>query len=158
MIETLTMGLGAPAIPLTTPQWYLLLGTVIGVVGTVRLLLTRDLVARLIAMNVVGVGSLLILVSLGARNGPDAGGQGDSPDPVLSALVITGLVITVAFTGLGAVLIRRIEGAQDAYDAEASLALRERPGQNPADDEADGIGSGRSPGTHEDLGSGGETR
>lgn len=90
-----------------TALWYLLLGSIVAVAGTVRLLLSRDLMARLVAMNVVGVGSLLILLSLGARS------EGPAPDPVLSALVITGLVITVAFTGLGAVLIRRIEGVRD---------------------------------------------
>lgn len=83
---------------------YLLLGTVLTVAGTLRLLLVRDLLARLIAMNIVGVGSLIILLTLAAR-----GDNGAGPDPVLSALVITGLVITVAFTGFGAVLIRRIE-------------------------------------------------
>lgn len=92
--------------------WYLLLGSVVAVAGTVRLLLSRDLMARLVAMNVVGIGSLLILLSLGARS------EGAAPDPVLSALVITGLVITVAFTGVGAVLIRRIEGAQDKAPPE----------------------------------------
>ena len=86
--------------------WYLAIGVVIGVAGLVSLLLGRDLVARLIALNVTGIGTLLILLALGARDDP--------VDPVLSALVITGLVITVAFTGLGAVLIRRIEGEQDA--------------------------------------------
>lgn len=92
--------------------WYLLLGSVVAVAGTVRLLLSRDLMARLVAMNVVGIGSLLVLLSLGARS------EGAAPDPVLSALVITGLVITVAFTGVGAVLIRRIEGAQDEVPPE----------------------------------------
>lgn len=84
---------------------YLLLGTVVTVIGLVRMLLVRDLMSRLVAMNVVGTGSLLILLSLAARSDPI--------DPVLSALVITGLVITVAFTGFGAVLIRRIEEQPD---------------------------------------------
>lgn len=86
----------------SAPQWYLMLGVLIAVVGLVRWLIVRDLVARLIAMNVVGGGSLLVIVALAARSAPI--------DPVLSALVITGLVITVAFTGVGAVLIRRLEG------------------------------------------------
>ncbi len=102
--------------------WYLLLGSVVAVAGTVRLLLSRDLMARLVAMNVVGIGSLLILLSLGARS------EGVVPDPVLSALVITGLVITVAFTGVGAVLIRRIEGAQDETPYERDPD-RTNPGQ-----------------------------
>ena len=84
-------------------QFYVILGTVLVVAGVVRMLLVQDLMARLVAMNVVGVGSLLILLALAARSDP--------VDPVLSALVITGLVITVAFTGVGALLIRRIESA-----------------------------------------------
>ena len=80
---------------------YLLMGTVLAVAGLVRMLLVRDPMARLVAMNLVGTGSLLILLALAARS--------EQTDPVLSALVITGLVITVAFTGFGAVLIRRIE-------------------------------------------------
>lgn len=92
-------------LPLTVPQFYVLLGIVLAVAGAVRMLLVQDLMARLVAMNVVGVGSLLLLLALAARSDP--------LDPVLSALVITGLVITVAFTGVGAILIRRIEATRD---------------------------------------------
>ncbi|WP_270239052.1 NADH-quinone oxidoreductase subunit K [Kocuria marina] len=94
---------------LTVSQFYVVLGIVLAVAGMVRMLLVQDLMARLVAMNVVGVGSLLILLALAARSDP--------LDPVLSALVITGLVITVAFTGVGAILIRRIEAARDGDGA-----------------------------------------
>lgn len=87
---------------LSGTQWYLIIGIVVAVAALVRLALAGDLVARLVALNVMGIGSLLILMALAVRSA--------GVDPVLSALVITGLVITVAFTGLGAVLIRRIEG------------------------------------------------
>ncbi|MGX0671536.1 multicomponent Na+:H+ antiporter subunit C [Kocuria marina] len=94
---------------LTVSQFYVVLGIVLAVAGMVRMLLVQDLMARLVAMNVVGVGSLLILLALAARSDP--------LDPVLSALVITGLVITVAFTGVGAILIRRIEATRDGDGA-----------------------------------------
>lgn len=84
-----------------TITWYLLIATSMTVFGMVRLLLVRDMLARLIALDVTGIGVLVTLVALAARS--------ESTDPVLQALVITGLVIAVAFTGLGAVLIRRIE-------------------------------------------------
>lgn len=118
--------------------WYLLLGSLMAVAATVRLLLSRDLMARLVAMNVVGVGSLLVLLSLGARS------EDPAPDPVLSALVITGLVITVAFTGLGAVLIRRIEGMRDAElpadsgAADSSAADSSAADSGVADSRSDG--------------------
>lgn len=89
---------------MTAVALYLALGVAVFLAGAVRLLLVRDLFARLVAMNVTGIGSLLLLLSLAARSDPI--------DPVLSALVITGLVITVAFTGMGAVLIRQIEAAE----------------------------------------------
>ncbi|MGK4218247.1 NADH-quinone oxidoreductase subunit K [Kocuria marina] len=94
---------------LTVSQFYVVLGIVLAAAGMVRMLLVQDLMARLVAMNVVGVGSLLILLALAARSDP--------LDPVLSALVITGLVITVAFTGVGAILIRRIEATRDGDGA-----------------------------------------
>ena len=90
----------------TVSQWYLGLAAVLVSAGLIRMFLVTDHVARLVAMNVLGSGTLLTLVALAARS--------TEIDPVLSALVITGLVITVAFTGGAAVLIRRIE----AFDAE----------------------------------------
>lgn len=98
MIDTLS--------DLTVSQWYLGLAAVLVSAGLIRMFLVTDHVARLVAMNVLGSGTLLTLVALAARS--------TEIDPVLSALVITGLVITVAFTGVAAVLIRRIE----AFDAE----------------------------------------
>ncbi len=86
---------------MTLIQFYLGLAVLLIVVGMVRMFLVRDRVARLVAMNVVGAGTLLILIALAARTDP--------VDPVLTALVITGLVITVAFTAVGALLISRIE-------------------------------------------------
>lgn len=86
---------------LTAIDWYLLVATVLLLGGLVRLLLVRGRVTRLVAVNVMSGGSLAFLVTLAARS--------PSIDPVFSALVITGLVITVAFTGIGAVLIRRIQ-------------------------------------------------
>lgn len=97
---------------MTTATWYLLLGVVVVTIGALRLLMVQDLVARLIALNITGSGSLMVLVSLAARSEPI--------DPVLSALVITGLVITAAFTAIASVLIRRIEDTPDLDDGEAS--------------------------------------
>ncbi|MEB0272982.1 NADH-quinone oxidoreductase subunit K, partial [Pseudomonas sp. 5B4] len=75
------------------------------VLGAVALAAARDRLARLVRMNVMGSGSLLVLVALAARS--------PAVEPLLTALVITGLVITVAFTGVGAVLVRRIEAHEE---------------------------------------------
>ena len=97
---------------MTIAAWYLCLGIVVTVTGALRLLMVQDLIARLIALNVTGAGSLMLLMALAARSNPI--------DPVISALVLTGLVITAAFTSVGAVLIRRLEDHPDIDDAEAS--------------------------------------
>ncbi len=82
-------------------QWFLLVGAFLLSLGTVRLLTARDLVVRLVALNVAGGGGLLTLVALAART--------DEPDPVPHALALTGIVITVAVTGVGLALVRRVE-------------------------------------------------
>ena len=102
---------------MSTMLWYLAIGSILVAAGAVRLLLARDRVLRLIAMNVVGAGTLVMLVALASRSDPI--------DPVLSALVITGLVITVAFTGIGAVLVRRLE--DPALEDLETLSAEEPP-------------------------------
>lgn len=88
---------------MTVLEWYLCVAAALIVLGSVRLLLARDPLVRLICLNVAGSGALLTLVVLAARTDP--------PDPVPHALVLTGIVITVAFTGVGLVLLRRTEEA-----------------------------------------------
>ncbi len=62
---------------------------------------------KLIALNIAGSGVFLFFVALAGRSDP--------PDPVLQAMVLTGIVVSVALTGLGALLIRRqmTEGGGD---------------------------------------------
>jgi multicomponent Na+:H+ antiporter subunit C len=90
----------------TRTDAYLLLGVVLAGLGTARLLLTADLIRRVIALNVASAGVLMLLVALAYRADPA------EPDPVLHALVLTGIVITVSVTALALGLVRRIETAQ----------------------------------------------
>ncbi|PMC62711.1 hypothetical protein CJ204_04255 [Corynebacterium xerosis] len=102
------------SIPVIT--WYLALGAVLFAAGLGRSMTARDRLAQIIGFNVMGLGSLVVLVAAGARAG--------APDPSLTALAITGLVITVAFTGVGVALVRAIEsGAGDG----AGPATETRP-------------------------------
>lgn len=101
-------------------EWYLCVAAALTVLGCVRLLLARDPLVRLICLNVAGSGALLSLVVLAARSDP--------PDPVPHALVLTGIVITVAFTGVGLVLLRRTEEAP-ADSAEAPPGPGEPAGE-----------------------------
>jgi multicomponent Na+:H+ antiporter subunit C len=108
----------------STLEWYLWVAAALLGLACVRLLLARDPLVRLIAINVAGSGSLLVLVTLAARTDP--------PDPVQHALVLTGIVITVAFTGVGLVLLRRIEEAAEDAAAETAGEAAGAPGEDGA--------------------------
>ncbi|MCG6659612.1 hypothetical protein HOP52_17820 [Halomonas campisalis] len=75
-------------------------GTVLFGLGLWAFALQRHLLRRLLAFNIIGTGIFLLLMSL-AREVSPAAGQG---------LVITGLVVALLGTMLGALLIRRLNG------------------------------------------------
>jgi multicomponent Na+:H+ antiporter subunit C len=96
----------------TRVEVFLLVGAALAVLGAARLLLTRDLMTRVLALNVSSAGVLMILVVLALR-----GGEPGTPDPVLHALVLTGIVITVSVTGFAVGLVRRIERHRSEGDS-----------------------------------------
>lgn len=102
---------------MTTVDLTLWLAALLVGVGVVRLLTVSDVIVRLVAMNVVGAGTLLALVGLSVRT--------EVVDAVPQALALTGIVITVAFTGVGLVLAGAV-------------------GSGEHDDDESGPGSGRA--------------
>jgi multicomponent Na+:H+ antiporter subunit C len=86
---------------MTTVELTLWLAALLIGLGVVRLLTVEDLIARLVAINVIGAGTLLALVGLSVRT--------EVVDAVPQALALTGIVITVAFTGVGLILVRVLE-------------------------------------------------
>ncbi|MDO5619616.1 NADH-quinone oxidoreductase subunit K [Kocuria sp.] len=99
------------------------LGALITAIAVLRLLTVEDLLARLIAVNVTGGGTLLVLVGLAVRATPS--------DPVPQALALTGIVITVAFTGVGLVLLKAI------HDDDAHAAPENTSPAAPTGEDAD---------------------
>jgi multicomponent Na+:H+ antiporter subunit C len=95
----------------TREELFLVVGAGLAVLGAARLLLTRDLMTRVLALNVASAGVLMILVALALR-----GGEPGNPDSVLHALVLTGIVITVSVTGFAIGLVRRIERGRAGGD------------------------------------------
>ena len=92
---------------MTRPDLFLVVGVALVLVGLVRVLFTRDLIRRVLALNVAGSGVLLLLVVVAARSDPD------TPDPVPHALALTGIVVTVSVTAVALGLVRRIEQSRD---------------------------------------------
>lgn len=79
-------------------------GVFVFVIGIVVHLTVRDLIRRIVALNVASGGVMLVLLALA-----DRGGEDTPPDPVPQALVLTGIVVMAAITGLALALARRIE-------------------------------------------------
>lgn len=75
-------------------------GCVLFFMGLAGLLFSRHLLRRLLAFNLMGSGAFLALVGLAQRGG--------TSDPVPQAMVLTGIVVSVAATGLGLALVRRL--------------------------------------------------
>lgn len=79
---------------------FALCGVALYVMGAAGVLLVHHLLRRIIACNLMGSGSFLVLVGLAQRH--------DLADPVPQAMVLTGIVVSVAATALGLALMRRL--------------------------------------------------
>lgn len=69
---------------------YLGLGVLLWLLGLHGLLRLRHSLRRIMAINLMGSGTFMVMVALASRNGHN--------DPVLQALVVTGLVVAVSAT------------------------------------------------------------
>lgn len=75
-------------------------GALICSIGVYGMLARPHLLHKVISANMMGSGIFLILIGLGNRTG-------DRPDPVPQAMVLTGIVVTVALTALGLAIMKR---------------------------------------------------
>lgn len=69
---------------------YLGLGMLLWLLGLHGLLRLRHTLRRIMAINLMGSGTFMVMVALASRSGHN--------DPVLQALVVTGLVVAVSAT------------------------------------------------------------
>ncbi len=79
---------------------YALSGVLVFAVGLLGVVAHRNLVRRVLGLNLAGSGVFLVLVALARRSDP--------PDPVPHALVLTGLVVSVSATALALALAARL--------------------------------------------------
>ena len=83
----------------SAPLFYALVGALLVAIAFTAFAAHTHVLRRLLAFNVMGTGSFLILVGLAQH--------ARGPDPVPQALVLTGIVVAVASTALALVLFRR---------------------------------------------------
>ncbi len=94
---------------------YALTGTGLFFIGLYALIIHTHLLRKILALNIMGSGVFLVLISLAMRSGYS------TPDPVSHAMVITGIVVAVSATALALVLMLRvvdITGKPDLHDQE----------------------------------------
>lgn len=99
---------------MSTPLLYALTGVLLWGIGLLGLVCLRHLLRKLLALNLIGSATFLILVGLAQHH--------NGPDPVPQALVLTGIVVSIAATALGVVLIRRYFHLTGCTELESSLA------------------------------------
>jgi multicomponent Na+:H+ antiporter subunit C len=89
--------------PLMTEQLiYGLTGIVLFALGVRALLLQRELLRRVLAVNIMGAGVFMLLITVAYH------GRYLPADPVPHALVLTGIVVAVSATALALMLGRRL--------------------------------------------------
>jgi multicomponent Na+:H+ antiporter subunit C len=101
---------------------YAVTGVLLFVLGAWGAIVRPHLVRKVIALNVAGSGTFLVLVGLAQR-----GGQ---PDAVPQALVLTGIVVAVAASACALALIRRLHAATGRAELPGE-ATRESSGESP---------------------------
>lgn len=89
---------------MNTAMLLALCGIALFAAGVAGVILQSHLLRKIIAFNIMGSGAFLVLVGLGQRGG----GTDPRIDPVAQAMVLTGIVVSVAATALALALARRL--------------------------------------------------
>lgn len=77
---------------MSSSLFWMVIGAALWLLGLHGLLTLRHALRRIIAFNLMGSGVFLVMIALAARSQPS--------DPLLVALVVTGLVVAVSATAL----------------------------------------------------------
>ena len=107
-------------------QIYGLASVLIFSIGLYGFIVQPHLVRKILAMNIMGSGIFLLLVSAARRD------MSAAPDPVPHAMVLTGIVVSVSMTAFALALTRRVVAAtgvaalpgMDAPEEATSIATR----------------------------------
>lgn len=88
--------------------FFCVLGLALWLLGLHGLMSMSSLLRRIIAVNIMASGIFMIMVALAGRSDP--------PDPVLQALVVTGLVVGVSATAFAVRLYRAVQASESAKE------------------------------------------
>ena len=91
---------------------YLLVAVALVMLGLYGLLVLKDPIRRLIAINIMGSGTFLTMIAFAGRQDPR--------DPILHALVVTGLVVAISATAFALRLILAAREAASSGSTEAA--------------------------------------
>jgi multicomponent Na+:H+ antiporter subunit C len=92
----------------TQPVFWALVGMALVVMGLYALIVHAHLLRKVLALNVMSSGVFLVFIGLAQRVPGDGAGTAAAADPVPQAMVLTGIVVAVAATGLALALIVRL--------------------------------------------------
>lgn len=90
---------------MSIPFFYALVGIGLFCLGFYALIVHAHLLRKILAINIMGSGTFLLLVALAKRGGETI------PDPVPHAMVITGIVVAVSATALALRLMLKVKQA-----------------------------------------------
>lgn len=79
--------------------------------GVYGFIVGPELLRRILALNVMGAGIFMFMITLAYRGVVVGQYDSQSPDAVLHALVLTGLVVAVSATALALALLSRLKQA-----------------------------------------------
>lgn len=91
---------------MTQPVFWALVGMALVVMGLYALIVHAHLLRKVLALNIMSSGVFLVFIGLAGRSRHGAAPM--ASDPVPQAMVLTGIVVAVAATGLALALIVRL--------------------------------------------------
>jgi multicomponent Na+:H+ antiporter subunit C len=89
-------------LPISQFQLYAVASVLLFAITVYGLVARAHVLRKILALNMMGSSVFLLLVAIARRN------QGEFPDPVPHAMVLTGIVVAVSATGFALVLVRRL--------------------------------------------------
>ena len=106
--------------------WYAAIGAALIALSLLAFLLSKRLLKKLLAFNIMGSGVFLVMVGMAQTQNDGAA------DAVPQALVLTGIVVAVSATALALVVIRRFALASVVAALAAENNGAERTGSDTA--------------------------